>query len=163
MSQGPAKEWLDSTGQVPRVPAQAKARGRGAVNILGMGSMELLVVLLLAFIVLGPERMVHAARMLGKLTRELRRMTSEVTVMVQEEVDRVKDPIVREGKELESRVSSVTSELNVNGPDEAQKKAEGAEDDPVTFKTGKQAEVERAEADEAVAGEEASRETRRTP
>ncbi len=128
------------------------------MNILGMGSLELLVVLLLAFIVLGPERMVHAARMLGKLTRELRRMTSEVTVMVQEEVDRVKNPIIREGREVESRISSVTSELNVNRPDEAQKKAEGAEDDPVTFKTGKQVEVERAEADE-----EASRETRRTP
>ena len=133
------------------------------MNILGMGSMELLVVLLLAFIVLGPERMVHAARMLGKLTGELRRMTNEVTVMVQEEVDRVKDPIIREGKELESRLSSVTSELNLNTPDEALKEAEGAEDGPVAFKRGAQAEVEKAETDETVAKEETSRETRQTP
>ena len=75
------------------------------MSILGMGSLELLVVLLLAFIILGPERMVEAARKLGKLTGELRRMTNEVTEMVQDEVDRVKDPIVREGRELESRVS----------------------------------------------------------
>ncbi len=133
------------------------------MNILGMGSLELLVVLLLAFIVLGPERMVHAARMLGKLTRELRRMSNEVKEMVREEVDRVKDPIIREGRELESRVSSVTSELSVNRPDEAQKEAEGAKDGPVTFKSGKKAEVETAGAEKEEAEEEASRETGRTP
>ena len=127
------------------------------MSILGMGSLELLVVLLLAFIILGPERMVDAARKLGKLTGELRRMTNEVTVMVQEEVDRVKDPIIREGKELESRVTSVTSELNLNGPGEANKEAEDAADGPVSFKSAKQAKVERAEAEEAEAEEETER------
>ena len=133
------------------------------MSILGMGSLELLVVLLLAFIILGPERMVDAARKLGKLTRELRRMTNEVTVMVQEEVDRVKDPIIREGKELESRVTSVTSELNLNGPDEVKKEAEDAADGPVSFKSAKQAKAEEAEVEEAEAKEETSRETERKP
>ena len=40
-----------------------------------MGTMEILVVLLLAFILLGPQRMLDAARLLGKATRELRRMS----------------------------------------------------------------------------------------
>ncbi|MCH7625641.1 MAG: twin-arginine translocase TatA/TatE family subunit [Chloroflexi bacterium] len=133
------------------------------MSILGMGSLELLVVLLLAFIILGPERMVDAARKLGKLTGELRRMTNEVTVMVQEEVDRVKDPIIREGKELESRVTSVTSELNLNGPDEVKKEAEDAADGPVSFKSAKQAEAEKRETEEAEAEEETSRETERRP
>ena len=128
------------------------------MSILGMGSLELLVVLLLAFIILGPERMVEAARKLGKLTGELRRMTNEVTEMVQNEVDSVKDPIVREGKELESRVSSVTSRLNVDGRDEAQKDAEDSEDGPVAFRSGKRAEPETAEVEE-----EASGQTERNP
>ena len=128
------------------------------MGILGMGSLELLVVLLLAFIILGPERMVDAARKLGKLTGELRRMTNEVTVMVKDEVDRVKDPIIREGKELESRVSSVTSGLNVNSPDESQKDAEESEDGPVVFRSGKKAEPETAEVDERACGQ-----TERTP
>ena len=132
------------------------------MSILGMGSLELLVVLLLAFIILGPERMVDAARKLGKLTGELRRMTNEVTVMVQEEVDRVKDPIIREGKELESRVTSVTSELNLNGPDEVKKEAEDSADGPVSFKSAKQAKAEEAEAEEAEAKEETSREAERS-
>ena len=133
------------------------------MSILGMGSLELLVVLLLAFIILGPERMVDAARKLGKLTGELRRMTNEVTVMVQEEVDRVKDPIIREGKGLESRVTSVTSELNLNGPDEVKKEAEDAADGPVSFKSARQVEAEKREAEEADAKEETSRETERRP
>ena len=126
------------------------------MNILGMGSLELLVVLLLAFIILGPERMVDAARKLGKLTGELRRMTNEVTEMVQEEVDRVKDPIIREGKELESRVTAATSDLRVDGPKEAKKEAE--ENGPVSFKSAKQALRE-----EAAAEEESSRETEPKP
>ncbi|MCH8061546.1 MAG: twin-arginine translocase TatA/TatE family subunit [Chloroflexi bacterium] len=133
------------------------------MSILGMGSLEILVVLLLAFIILGPERMVDVARKLGKLTRELRRMTNEVTVMVQEEVDRVKDPIIREGKELESRVTSVTSELNVNGPEEAKSEAEDAADGPVSFKSAKQAKAEKRQTEKAEAEEETPRETERRP
>ena len=133
------------------------------MSILGMGSLELLVVLLLAFIILGPERMVDAARKLGKLTGELRRMTNEVTVMVQEEVDRVKDPIIREGREMESRVASVTSELNLNGPVDAKKESEDVEDGPVSFKSAKRAEAEKREIEEADAKEETSGETERRP
>ena len=131
------------------------------MNILGMGSMELVVVLLLAFIVLGPERMVDAARKLGKLTAELRRMTSEVTDMVQEEVDRVKDPIIQEGKELKSRVTSVTSELNLSGLDGTGK---DAEDGPVSFKSARQAHLdEQAALEKKETDEETSRETERAP
>ncbi len=134
------------------------------MNILGMGSMELVVVLLLAFIILGPERMVEAARKLGKLTAELRRMTSEVTDMVQEEVDRVKDPIIQEGKELESRVTSVTSGLNLSGPDGTEKKAEGADDGPVSFKSARQAHLDKQAAlEKKETDEETSRETERAP
>ena len=57
------------------------------MNILGMGTMEILVVLLLAFILLGPNRMVDAARLLGKASREIRRMSEELPRMTLDEVD----------------------------------------------------------------------------
>lgn len=47
------------------------------MNIFGMGPLELIVILLLAFIFLGPSKMVDAARVLGKASREFRRMASE--------------------------------------------------------------------------------------
>ena len=48
------------------------------MSFLGMGPMEVLIVLLVAFIFLGPARMVDAARVLGKGMRELRRLSAEL-------------------------------------------------------------------------------------
>ena len=48
------------------------------MNLFGMGTLEILVVLLVAFIFLGPERMVDAARLLGRATREVARLTAEL-------------------------------------------------------------------------------------
>ena len=41
------------------------------MNILGMGPLEVLVIALIAFILLGPQRMVDAARLMGKATKEV--------------------------------------------------------------------------------------------
>ena len=48
------------------------------MSFLGMGTFEILIILLVAFIFLGPERMIDAARTLGKWTGELKRMGSTV-------------------------------------------------------------------------------------
>lgn len=62
------------------------------MNFLGMGSFEIVVVLLVAFIVLGPKRMTEAARMLGKATREIRRMTESLPEMLLDEEDQSQVP-----------------------------------------------------------------------
>lgn len=48
------------------------------MTVLGMGYVEILIVLLVAFIFLGPERMVDAARLLGKAVREVRRIAADL-------------------------------------------------------------------------------------
>ena len=57
------------------------------MNFLGMGTPEILVVLLLAFLLLGPERMINAAKTLGKYAGEMRRMASEIPDITLEESD----------------------------------------------------------------------------
>ena len=57
-----------------------------------MGTFEILVILLVAFIFLGPERMIDAARILGKWTGELRRMGSTVQAEM-EDLTNVGDPL----------------------------------------------------------------------
>ena len=49
------------------------------MNIMGMGFMELLVILLVAFLVLGPGKSIDMARRTGKVLGDLRRAFSEVT------------------------------------------------------------------------------------
>ncbi|MCH7801344.1 MAG: twin-arginine translocase TatA/TatE family subunit [Chloroflexi bacterium] len=57
------------------------------MNLLGMGSLEILLILALAFIFLGPDRMIDAARMLGKLVREGRKLAAELPQVVLEDDD----------------------------------------------------------------------------
>ena len=49
-----------------------------------MGPLEVMIILLVAFIVLGPQRMLDAAKLLGKATREVRRMSQGLTEVLDE-------------------------------------------------------------------------------
>ena len=49
-----------------------------AMNLMGVGPMELFVVLLVAFLVLGPERMVSSARDVAKTVADLRQTFSSI-------------------------------------------------------------------------------------
>ena len=55
------------------------------MSFAGMGPMEIIVIMLLAFIVLGPKRMMEAARLLGKAVREMRRMSASMQDLVLDE------------------------------------------------------------------------------
>jgi Sec-independent protein translocase protein TatA len=110
--------------------------------------MEILLVLLIAFVFLGPERMVDAARLLGKAVREGRRLTSELPRVVIEDddlkivnynpspsSDAAKRPAPpTEPKEQPGRLSAL------DDPD--------AEDGPVSFKAGDEAPTPRDSAAE---------------
>ena len=65
------------------------------MSFLGIGPLEIIVVLVIALIVLGPERMLDAARMLGKFVRDAKEVARQVPRVVVEDDD-VK--IVSDGK-----------------------------------------------------------------
>ncbi len=52
------------------------------MNVFGIVVTELLFVLVVALIVLGPERMTQTARTLGKYMRELQRATAEIPRLI---------------------------------------------------------------------------------
>jgi len=54
---------------------------------LGIGVLEILVILLVAFIFLGPERMMDAARFLARAVREGRNLASSIPRVVVEDDD----------------------------------------------------------------------------
>lgn len=56
------------------------------MNFLNVGPSELIVILLIAILVVGPERMVKIARKIGQVTRQLRNLSSEFTSALQAEV-----------------------------------------------------------------------------
>ena len=48
------------------------------MNVFGIGALELLVILLVAFVALGPGKTVEVARTIGRMTREARRTFTDI-------------------------------------------------------------------------------------
>ncbi len=93
------------------------------MNFLGMGPMEIFIVLLVAFIFLGPERMVDAAKMLGKATRELSRMAAELPRLDLDQDDVI--PRSVRGKSAAARPGDDATESEAPEPDEEEPVAFG--------------------------------------
>ena len=120
------------------------------MSLLGIGPPELIVVLLVAFIFLGPQRMIEAARLFGRLTREIRKMTDELREMV--DIDDIINPRPADKTDQTptpqtESTSNQASELDDNG-------AVGEPDGPISFKSARQLHREKMEAQ--AAAEEAS-------
>ena len=96
------------------------------MNIFGMGPLEILVIALVAFIFLGPKKMVDAARLLGKATKEVRRMTDELPKIVLDE-------------EQAGPSRGSTSQSDQETRDEAgeTQEEEPVADGPVAFRSGR--------------------------
>lgn len=110
------------------------------MNFLGMGTPEILVVLLLAFLLLGPERMINAAKMLGKYAGEMRRMASEIPDITLEGDDRGSGerPIVHRGGGPNPSVRPRAEEAkSADKPGDDGDEAAPADDGPVAFRPGK--------------------------
>ena len=52
------------------------------MNFMGMGLMELAVILLVAFLVLGPSKSIDLARTAGKVIRDVRRSFADLAAAV---------------------------------------------------------------------------------
>ena len=113
-----------------------------------MGPMEILLVLLIAFVFLGPERMLDAARLLGKAVREGRRLASELPQVVIEDDDiKIVNYNPSPSSDAATRPAPPTEPKEQPGrlsaPDDAD-----AEDGPVSFKAGDEAPTPRDSAAE---------------
>ncbi len=90
---------------------------------MGIGTMELVVMLVVAFLVLGPERMVTYARKLGRflrivkiylgsMTEDLRETVIEPLEELQEPLKEMTKPLTDLTKETEATVSGIKRTIN---------------------------------------------------
>jgi Tat protein translocase TatB subunit len=88
------------------------------MSLLGMGSMELVVILIIAMVVFGPERLAEIAGQAGKMLRDFRRMTRDVTGEFEQSMapmrsvmDEMKTTVAgveRETREMAASVTDIT-------------------------------------------------------
>lgn len=102
------------------------------MTFVGMGPLEILVVLLVAFIVMGPDRMLSAARTIGKVTGELRRLADGLPQISldEEPVDR---PIVHRRGGPSARTGATEAPARPVEDADDEPKPDSA-DGPVAFK-----------------------------
>jgi Tat protein translocase TatB subunit len=80
--------------------------------MLNVGPLELLVVLAVALIVVGPERLPDLARSVGKALRQLRQVQDEVRDMVSMGID---DDVRRAATDLKKATGDLTKATDVKG------------------------------------------------
>ena len=81
------------------------------MGFLGIGTWEILLILVLALIIWGPNRLPEIARTLGRATRVLKKATHDFTTEVTKEIDReekARPSQPRQNSEDKSRESSAT-------------------------------------------------------
>lgn len=61
------------------------------MGFLGIGSWEILLILILALIILGPGKLTEIARILGKTVRAIRKASTELTTAVTRELEASKN------------------------------------------------------------------------
>jgi sec-independent protein translocase protein TatB len=71
--------------------------------MFGIGTTELLIILGLALIVIGPKKIPQLAKSLGKTMGELRKATDDIKETISEEIDPIKNEIPNR-RELEEAV-----------------------------------------------------------
>ena len=72
------------------------------MNIMGVGGLELVVVLVVALLVLGPTRVAEHGRTLGKLIGELRRASEGIPAVFENLLDERKTQTEEEEEEEDS-------------------------------------------------------------
>ena len=99
------------------------------MSFLGMGPLEIVIILVIAFIVLGPERMIDAARFLGRMVGEGRKLASEMPRVVVEDDD-IK--VVNAGETI-SMTRGADAKPDATAADDTQAENRTEDDGPVAF------------------------------
>jgi sec-independent protein translocase protein TatB len=57
------------------------------MDLMGVGTAEVLMILLVALLVIGPNKVVEFARTMGKITRTIKKMSFDVTTSLTKELE----------------------------------------------------------------------------
>jgi sec-independent protein translocase protein TatA len=84
------------------------------MNFFGIGIPELLLILVIALVVFGPQRLPEIGRSIGKAVRDFREMSAGFTSEWQElskEFEETASEVQREVKEVEAQIGEFESDI----------------------------------------------------
>jgi len=86
------------------------------MNIMGMGIVELAVIFLVSFLVLGPSKSIDMAKTLGKVIRDLKSAMADMTSAI--DLDQTRSPAAPQKKELPGTPVNLEETTPGNSEDE---------------------------------------------
>jgi len=91
-------------------------------SFLGIGIWELLLIFVLVMIFVGPRRLPEIATKLGRMYRNLKRASQNLTSELTREVNinsdqKIENPLRRVASDLSSELGSINKDLNVSPGD----------------------------------------------
>ena len=86
------------------------------MNIMGMGIVELAVIFLVSFLVLGPSKSIDMAKTLGKVIRDLKSAMADMTSAI--DLDQTSPPAAPQNKELTGTPVNLEENTPGNSEDE---------------------------------------------
>jgi len=99
------------------------------VDFMGLGPLEILLVLILGFIFLGPEKLPGMAAKAGEWDRKFRKATFDLSKSVSEEIAKETKPIIEEAQSLIEETKQLTDETK---PPIEEKPPQRNEDDKIS-------------------------------
>jgi len=85
-------------------------RGKRVVNFLGIGPMELILILVVALMIFGPRRLPEIGAALGKAIREFREMSEDMTKDIARELEATREAALDQGAGESAEAEHATSE-----------------------------------------------------
>jgi len=96
------------------------------VDFLGLGPLEILLVLILGFLFIGPDKLPGIAAKAGELYRKFKKATFDLTKSITEEVSAEAKSISKEvSAETKSVVQEVTADIKPTEPEKIPQPADG--------------------------------------
>jgi Sec-independent protein translocase protein TatA len=76
---------------------------------MNVGPAEVIVILIIAILVVGPQRMMELARAMGRLSRQLRDLSNEFVSAIHKEVELTKGETDKIGEDVKDVMNNITA------------------------------------------------------
>jgi len=84
------------------------------MGFLGLGAPEMLIIAVIALVIFGPNRLPEVAGQIGKVVRDIRRMTGELTSELEKNADLkdIKNAVQKELGGIQSQINTATAAVS---------------------------------------------------
>jgi TatA/E family protein of Tat protein translocase len=79
------------------------------MDFLGIGPMEIILILIIGLLIFGPEKLPQIGRDLGKTLRSFKKATTDISVEVSRELEKEKKEINSDTKQIKQEIDEISN------------------------------------------------------